>query len=83
VLVMAGELDPVCPLADAEDIVDALPAMSRQFERFAGCGHGARHDDAAAAMVVLRRFIVTPPEHAYNRALSKRRNSSVGRAAHS
>jgi pimeloyl-ACP methyl ester carboxylesterase len=64
VLVMAGELDPVCPLADAEDIVDALPAQWRQFERFAGCGHGVWRDDAAAAMVVLRRFIVAQPEHA-------------------
>ena len=57
VLVMAGELDPVCPLADAQDIADALPARWCQFERFADCGHGVWRDDAAAAMTVLRRFV--------------------------
>ena len=57
VLVMAGALDPVCPLADAEDIAAALPAQWRQFERFADCGHGVWRDDPAAALSVLRRFI--------------------------
>jgi len=57
VLVMAGELDPVCPLVDAQDIADALPARWMQFEAFSGCGHGVWRDDAAAAFAALRRFI--------------------------
>jgi pimeloyl-ACP methyl ester carboxylesterase len=57
VLVLAGERDPVCPLADAQDIVAALPPQSVQLERFADCGHGVWRDDPDAAVVALRRFI--------------------------
>ena len=57
VLLMAGALDPVCPLADAQDIFDALPAQWRRFEPFAECGHGVWRDDAPAALAALRRFI--------------------------
>ena len=57
VLVLAGERDPVCPLADAQDIADALPPRWLQFESFADCGHGVWRDDPDAAFVALRRFI--------------------------
>ena len=57
VLVIAGALDPVCPLADAQDIADALPAKWCQFARFEHCGHGVWRDDPGAAMGVLRRFV--------------------------
>ena len=58
VLVMAGEQDPVCPLADAQDIAAALPPQWRQFRAFPGVGHGAWRDDADAAFAELRRFIL-------------------------
>jgi proline iminopeptidase len=58
VLVLAGELDPVCPLGDAQDIADALPSHWVQLERFASCGHGVWRDDPQAAFSVLRRFIL-------------------------
>jgi pimeloyl-ACP methyl ester carboxylesterase len=58
VLVMAGELDPVCPLADAQDIAAALPAGLAQLATFAGSGHGAWRDEPEAAFARLRRFIV-------------------------
>jgi pimeloyl-ACP methyl ester carboxylesterase len=57
VLVMAGELDPVCPLADSEDIVAALPPQWVRFERFAASGHGAWRDEPDAAFALLRAFI--------------------------
>ncbi len=57
VLVMAGEEDPVCTLADMQEIVAALPAGRVRFERFAGVGHGAWRDDPQAAFAVLRDFI--------------------------
>ena len=57
VLVMAGELDPVCTLEDARDIVSALPQHLVQFERFEGCGHGVWRDAPAAAFARLRQFI--------------------------
>jgi len=62
VLVMAGTQDPVCPLADARDIFDALPAAHRQWAEFARSGHGAWRDEPAAAFERLRRFIAEPPD---------------------
>ena len=41
VLVMAGELVPVCPLQDSLDIAAALPAGHMQLATFAQSGHGA------------------------------------------
>jgi proline iminopeptidase len=61
VLVMAGEEDPVCPLADAEEIVAALPPSCVRFARFPNVGHGAWRDDPQAAFAVLRDFIAAPP----------------------
>jgi proline iminopeptidase len=58
VLVMAGEDDPVCPLADALDIAAALPPRWMRLARFPNVGHGPWRDDADAAFAVLRRFIL-------------------------
>jgi len=58
VLVLAGEDDPVCPLADARDIVAALPPGLATLRAFPGVGHGAWRDDADAAFAELRRFIL-------------------------
>lgn len=60
VLVMAGTQDPVCPLADARDIFEALPARHRQWAEFSASGHGAWRDEPEAAFAVLRRFIAAP-----------------------
>ena len=57
VLVMAGTLDPVCPLADARDIVDALPARWGRWAAFDGCGHGVWRDGPDAALACLRAFV--------------------------
>ena len=58
VLVMVGEQDPVCPVADARDIAAALPPHLVQYRAFPGVGHGAWRDDADAAFAELRRFIL-------------------------
>ncbi len=58
VLVMVGEEDPVCPLADAQDIAAALPSQWMQYRAFPEVGHGAWRDDADAAFAELRRFIL-------------------------
>ena len=58
VLVMAGELDPVCPLQDALDIAAALPPERMRLATFANAGHGAWRDDPDAAFAVLRDFIL-------------------------
>lgn len=57
VLVMVGELDPVTPLADAEEIAAAIPAPWGRLVRFPHAGHGAWRDDPEAALEVLRRFV--------------------------
>ena len=58
VLVMVGEDDPVCPVADAQDIAAALPPQWMQYRAFPNVGHGAWRDDADAAFAELRRFIL-------------------------
>ena len=58
VLVMVGEDDPVCPVADARDIAAALPPQWMQYRAFPNVGHGAWRDDADAAFAELRRFIL-------------------------
>ncbi len=60
VLVMVGEEDPVCPVADALDIAAALPPQWMQYRAFPRVGHGAWRDDADAAFAELRRFILQP-----------------------
>lgn len=60
VLVMAGEMDPVCPLADSQDIAAALPEQWSRLTTFANSGHGAWRDEAEAAFAVLREFITAP-----------------------
>lgn len=57
VLVMHGDLDPVTPLADAQDIYNALPAAWRQLQVFENVGHGAWRDQPEAALACIRRFI--------------------------
>jgi proline iminopeptidase len=58
VLVLAGELDPVCPVDDSRDIVAALPSHLVQFSVFSGCGHGVWRDNPNAAFARIRQFIV-------------------------
>ena len=57
VLVMAGEQDPVTPLADAQDIAAAIPAPWGRLVSFAQAGHGAWRDEPEAAMALIREFI--------------------------
>ena len=57
VLVMAGALDPVCPLADAQDIAAAIPVPWSRLVCFDKAGHGAWRDQPDAALAVLREVI--------------------------
>ena len=59
VLVLGGELDPVCPITGSEEIAACLPPHLLQFERFANSGHGVFRDENDRAMRVLRDFIVS------------------------
>ena len=57
VLVMAGALDPVCPLDDSLDVAAALPPALAQLAVFERSGHGAWRDEPDAAFARLREFI--------------------------
>jgi proline iminopeptidase len=56
-LVLGGELDPVCPIEDQEEIAAAIPPERVSFERFAGCGHGVFRDAPERAFAAIRAFI--------------------------
>lgn len=58
-LIVAGEDDPITPLADIEEIAAALPQDLVRFERIADAGHGAFRDEPSAFFRVLRDFIGT------------------------
>jgi pimeloyl-ACP methyl ester carboxylesterase len=56
-LVLGGDLDPVTPMADSEDIAAALPPELVRFERFAGAGHGVGRDQPERYFALLREFL--------------------------
>jgi proline iminopeptidase len=58
-LVMAGDSDPITPMAFSETIVACLPPGLVRFERFADCGHGVVRDCPERHFAVLREFIQT------------------------
>ncbi|MEZ5635585.1 MAG: alpha/beta fold hydrolase [Burkholderiaceae bacterium] len=56
-LVMAGDRDPITPIAFSETIVAHLPPALTRFERFAVCGHGIVNDTPERHFELLREFI--------------------------
>ena len=56
VLLLAGEDDPVCPIAGAEIIAAGIPHA--RFERFDDCGHGVWRDQPERAFSLVREFIL-------------------------
>ena len=57
-LVMAGDADPITPIAFSELIAASLPPALVRFERFAHCGHGVTADAGQRAFALLRDFIL-------------------------
>lgn len=55
-LLLAGELDPICPIEAADDIARAVPAQFLRYRRYPKCGHGA-YRDVPEAFDEIRRFI--------------------------
>ena len=56
-LVLAGELDPVCPRPAQEELVGCLHPSVVRFEMFDDCGHGTYRDQPARTEQVLREFL--------------------------
>ncbi len=63
-LVLAGDRDPVTPLADAEEIAASLPQHLLRYEVVAGAGHGTHRDRPAETERILRSFIEEKPARA-------------------
>jgi len=57
VLILAGDRDPITPIAFSEEIVASLPSHLVRFERFVDCGHGVLGDDPDRGFAVIREFI--------------------------
>jgi pimeloyl-ACP methyl ester carboxylesterase len=49
----------VTPIADAWEIVPALPPQWRRFQRFENAGHGAWRDQPKAALAAIRAFVLS------------------------
>ncbi|EDP65882.1 hypothetical protein BAL199_03619 [alpha proteobacterium BAL199] len=60
-LVLAGDRDPVTPLADSEEIVASLPKELVRYQVVHGAGHGVHRDRPAEAERILRAFILGKP----------------------
>ena len=58
VLLLAGEEDPSCTLAGAEELAEALPSELLEFRRYAGAGHGVVRD-RPDALDDVARFVVS------------------------
>jgi pimeloyl-ACP methyl ester carboxylesterase len=60
-LVMAGDRDPMTPMAYSETIARHLPQHLVRLERFEACGHGIVRDQSERHFQVLRDFIRQEP----------------------
>src|SRR5262249_27202962 len=56
-LLMAGEIDPMTPVSEMQEILNALPAGVGRLEIFPGCGHGVWRDDPERAIRVIAEFL--------------------------
>jgi len=55
-LVLGGELDPITPVADSEDIAAAIPGAELRIVE--GAGHGVFRDKPEEALAIIREFVL-------------------------
>jgi proline-specific peptidase len=60
ILLLAGELDPIVTIADAEELAAALPSDRTQFVRFPGAGHQLAVEEPEAVLDLIRGFALSP-----------------------
>jgi proline iminopeptidase len=58
VMLLAGELDPMTTIEDAEDLAGALPPELLQFHRFPGAGHMLALEQPEAVLALIRDFVL-------------------------
>jgi proline iminopeptidase len=57
VLLLAGELDPIVTIADAEELAAALPQDRVRFERFPDAGHLLGIEQPDVVLALIREFV--------------------------
>lgn len=57
-LVMAGEEDPIMPIAFAETLAASLPPSLVRLARFPACGHDLQGDDPERVLGAIRDFVL-------------------------
>jgi pimeloyl-ACP methyl ester carboxylesterase len=62
VLLLAGDLDPVVPIEDAEELAAGLPQDRLRFVRFADAGHGLAAEQPEEVLGLIREFVLKEPE---------------------
>jgi proline iminopeptidase len=58
-LVLAGGLDPITPVACADEIRDAIPEGLARLEVFKDAGHGVYRDEPERAEALIRAFLAS------------------------
>ena len=62
VLLLAGELDPIVTIEDAEELAAALPPDRLRFVRFADAGHMLAAEQPEAVLDLIREFVLEESE---------------------
>jgi proline-specific peptidase len=58
-LIAAGDMDPITPIQNSEDIAAAIPKGFARLERFPAAGHGVHHDEPEHFARAVRGFIAS------------------------
>jgi proline-specific peptidase len=58
-LITIGDMDPITPMENSEDIAAAIPKGLVRMERFKNAGHGVHRDHPEAFMRIVRDFIAS------------------------
>jgi pimeloyl-ACP methyl ester carboxylesterase len=58
VLLLAGELDPIVTIEDAEELAEALPSERLRFVRFPDAGHLLANEQPEAVLELIRDFVL-------------------------
>jgi len=58
-LITAGEMDPITPIENSEDIANSIGSELAHLERFKNSGHGVHHDEPGHFARVVREFIAS------------------------
>ena len=64
VLLLAGELDPIVTIEDAEELAAALPPDRLRFVRFPDAGHLLANEQPQAVLKLIREFVLKEPDQA-------------------